>query len=116
MGGANFHDNSNPIFRRLNLIKLTDLCNLNCLKYMYRIVNFDCNLFVKDVISKSQIEHGYATRTALLRLPTVRVFKYKQCIAYQGVQLWNQYATLINMDRSWKLVKKDLNRIINSSY
>ena len=112
ISNSNYLDHTNPIFHNFNILKLNDLYKIRCLKYIYSTIFLNKHKFILDFITAQQINHNYHTRNTDLRLPTVRLFKFKQSLVYKSILYWNEIKNFVPLDKGinkfMKTVKKKL--------
>ena len=89
---TSFHENSSPIFRKLNIIKLDDLISYHIAVFMYRFNNSLLPSVFDALYSKVREIHHYNTRSAAKQsyyLPKARTNYGKFNIRFQGPKIWN---------------------------
>ena len=89
---TNFHEQSSPVFRKLNIIKLDDLISYHIAVFMYRFNNSLLPSAFDAFFSKVSEIHHYNTRSAAKQsyyLPKARTNYGKFNIRFQGPKVWN---------------------------
>ena len=89
---TNFHEQSSPIFRKLNIIKLDDLMSYHIAVFMYRFNNSLLPSAFDAFFSKVSEIHHYNTRSAAIQsyyLPKARINYGKFNVRFQGPKIWN---------------------------
>ena len=89
---TNFHEQSSPIFRKLNIIKLDDLISYHIAVFTYRFNNSLLPSAFDSFFSKVSEIHHYNTRSAAKQsyyLPKARTNYGKFNIRFQGPKIWN---------------------------
>ena len=100
---------SNPLFQKLGILKLYDLYKFYVLLYMHDIFNNIKASYIKSDILSFQMELGYNLRFGdKLRLPSVRIIRFKHSLIYQGVYLWNSLPCTIKNIANKIAFKKQL--------
>ena len=89
---SKFHEHSSPMFKQLNVVKLSDLVFLNNAVFMYKF-HKRCLSCVFDIFFTQVNErHDYYTRSALnmfYTLPKVRTNYGIFNIRFKGPKVWN---------------------------
>ena len=86
-----YNEHTDPLFTSLNLLKLPQLYDLNCLLFIYRcLYSNKLNSYRNKMIRNSDL-HNYNTRNnSDYRLPGNRLKKIRQSYFYKGIELWNK--------------------------
>ena len=110
-------EHSNPLFKRLNLIKIFDLVFLHTAIYMHDFASNKLPIpFDKFFIEVSKI-HRYNTRLAskaTYSLPRVRTSYGKFSIRFQGAKIWNSLDEQTKAPNRNIFKRRLLEKILNS--
>jgi len=117
ISNANYLSHTDPLFYSLNLLKLTDIGQIQTLTFMYKyhhgvlpstFVNYFCK--VADV-------HSYFTRqSSSLHISYARTNQRKNTIKIIGPKLWNKQSLFIRDSPSLKIFKLRIQTEIINSY
>ena len=81
---------SEALFKQLEILKVYDVFRLYCALYFYCIINEYKAPYINIKINEWQIHNEMELRNNnKLRLPKVKVLRYKQSLLYQGIVQWN---------------------------
>ena len=89
---SKFHEHSSPIFKRLNIVKLTDRVFLNIAVFMYKFHNTRLPYVFDTVFTQLNKRHDYNTRSAsnmFYTLPKGRTNYGIFSIRFKGPKVWN---------------------------
>ena len=106
IAGATYFAHTDPLFSSLKILKLSDLYELRCLIFIFKVFNCVSNHYVIEYISSYQIPHNHETRNQIVRLPIVNLFKYRQSVIYKSVNLWNDLSVNIKSANSIYALKR----------
>ena len=90
---SDYYAHTNPLFKQLKILKLEDLFVYHTQLLMYKTIVLNKYPDIKDLILSAHINHNYATRVNVLRLPFCRTRKGTQNLCYQLVNNWNPLPT-----------------------
>ena len=80
-------EHTSPLFKKLNLLKLDDICNLNCLMYVYKTVN---DIIPSPISFEPRLAGRYNFRRAQpLLVPRAASRQSQRFLRIKGAQLWN---------------------------
>ena len=97
---------STPLFKKLNLLKLTDVNNLNAGIFVFKSLN---NLIPSPINFESRIIGPYNLRTEQpLVIPFSRSNQYQRFIEIRGAKLWNDLPADIRSSRTIFTFKRKL--------
>ena len=84
-------EHTDPLYTSLNLLKVPQLYDLNCLLFIYKCqFSGRLNEFKNKMIRNSEY-HNYNTRNQSdFRLPKTRLKKIRQSFLFVGIDLWNK--------------------------
>ena len=110
---AKYIDHSEPLFKTLELLNLDKIYKLNCLLFVYRLINRNIYKDMKRRVFRNSDFHSHITRNRLqYRLPRTRLKCIRQSCLYLGLSLWNSIVkeiidskTIYNFKRQ---IKKEL--------
>ena len=78
---------TSPLLKKLNLLKLDDICNLNCLMYVYKTVN---DIIPSPISFEPRLAGRYNLRRAQpLLVPRAASRQSQRFLRIKGAQLWN---------------------------
>ena len=96
---ANFRDNSSPLFKDLNVLKLLDIIKQSNILFTHNAINKKTPIAFKDYFTLNETEHQHNTINNLssvysvpvgsLQLPTYRTNSGKSSIKYICSSTWN---------------------------
>ena len=96
---ANFRDNSSPLFKKLNLLKLIDIIKQSNILFTHNAINKKTPTVFKDYFTLNETEHQHDTINNLnsvysvpvgsLQLPSYRTNSGKSSIRYICSSTWN---------------------------
>ena len=87
---SGYLDHTEPIFNNLKLLKVKQIYDLNCDKFMYQCYNNKNYYYFKDKLITNGDFHDYDTRNRdLLRKPFGRLQQFKNSFINNGIDLWN---------------------------
>ena len=82
---SHFRSHTNGLFKKLNILKINDLCALQDYKFCYNL--YHCKLpyyFLYDMKKPEIIQHTYRTRQATdIKLPALKYDFARHCITYK---------------------------------
>ena len=89
---SRFDEHSSPLFKRLQILKFTDLVTLHMTMFMYKYHRRLLPSSLNDLLTPVHQIHSYNTRllsNLCLSLPKIRTSFGLFNIRYQGVKTWN---------------------------
>ena len=98
---SNYYQHTDPLFKELNLMKLSHIYSYNCAKFIFLCYNnSNYNIFRQKLIQNNSV-HRYETKSAhLLRKPFVRLEKFMKSFLNKGIDVWNSLPYDIKMVKS----------------
>ena len=83
MSGSRYNAHTDPLFKKLNLVKLSDLFTLNAYKIYYKLRHVSLPTYVANMFKDFSRNHEHETRQALiLDEPNVNTSNGENCIRY----------------------------------
>ena len=80
---------TDPIFPKMNILKLEDVYDLNVAKYMYALNNGTLHLKLRNTLINNQDNHSHNTRNRLNpHIMTRRTHIACKSIRYNGPKIW----------------------------
>lgn len=80
---SKYNEHTEPIFIRLNQLKLDDIYIIQCLKFYHKFLNKNLPAYFLNMFTQNASRHDYNTRHHLrLNTPTYRTAAYKHCIRH----------------------------------
>ena len=91
ISNAKYNAHTNPLFRKLNLLKMEDICTLHDYKFCYKLINkMVPEYFISILNSVGTSIHDHETRHAAdFRLPAVRHEFARDSIRYRFPSTYN---------------------------
>ena len=87
---AKYFAHTEPLFITLELLTLDKMYKLNCLLFIYKLLNTNMYIEMKRKVFRNSEFHNYVTRNRTqFRLPRTRLKCIKQSCLYAGLSLWN---------------------------
>ena len=113
-------EHSNPIFARLEFLKIEDIRQLQLLSFVYDCLNKTAPVYFHDYfVSCSQLHH-FNTRLASrgdLFLERKNTFQYgARSIEYSGARLWNMLPVSIRESSSGSVFQFEFKKHLLSAY
>ena len=101
--GAPYNAHSEPLFKLLNILKLTDLYKLHISKYMFSFINNLLPCPILEIFTLAQDTHEHGTRhskTLKLKIKKTRTVVATKSIVNMGPVIWNSisYTLYYNSD------------------
>jgi hypothetical protein len=93
IAGANYYAHTEPIFKHLRVLKLTDIYTMQVSKYVLNFLHLLLPSPLSNLFTASRTIHEHSTRhCTTMRLQTLpsRTAVTSQCIAKMGPQIWNR--------------------------
>ena len=98
---AKHQEHSSPLFKELNLLKLTDMIKLNNILFAHDTINNNTPAIFKDYFTFNEVSHQHDTINRLnsnysipngsLQVPDYRTKSGKSSIKYICSSIWNTY-------------------------
>ena len=105
---------STPLFKKLNLLKLNDINNLNAGSFVYKSIN---NLIPAPIAYESRFIGPYNLRRSQpLSIPFTRFNQNQRFIHIRGARLWNGLPEDIRSSRTLFTFKKKLKAFYINTY
>ena len=103
ISGSNYNAHTDPLFKKLRLVKLADLFTLNVLKMYYKFKHAHLPSYVENMFENFSRHHEYETRQSLiLEEPMVNTAGGENCLRYILPRIVNNTnPTIINMVDSY---------------
>ena len=117
---AHYQEHSSPLFKELNLLKLTDMIKLNNILFVHDTINKNTPVIFKDYFIFNEVSHQHDTINNLastysipngsLQIQDYRTNSGKSSIKYICSSIWNTFLK----DLSMKTLKSII-RILSGS-
>ena len=109
MTDSDFCAHTQPLFKYLNILTLTDISNYNIASYMYKQVQTNqCD---------TQPVHSYNTRNqSSLQIPKHKLTLFTHSLLYLGRKTWNNIPNIIKQSSSLYSFKKSYKKYLISLY
>ena len=99
---SNFLEHTKPLFKTCKLLNVNQLFDLNCAKFIFKILNTEQYPIYKMKLLHSQANHNYNTRnSALLRPPFERLKRFMISFFNNGIRVWNSLSDFVKKVRNW---------------
>ena len=85
-------DRITPIYRRLEVLKIKDLCKLETAKFMHQFSDKSLPASFEKYFTRTIFVHRYSTRTSERNdyfLPHFSTSRLQRSIRFSGVKIWN---------------------------
>jgi len=92
IGNGRYREHVTPYYRKLNILKLSDLYHYETAKFMYLVLKNNFPPKLKYFFNYVNSVHSRTTRSAVskkLSVPYYRLTKFQKSIAYQSIKIWN---------------------------
>ena len=90
ISGSRYNSHANPIFKKLNLMNLYDLFQLECCKIYAKFCHKSLPPYITSQIETTSTEHSYETRNNLdILLPLTSTKIEEQLIQFKVAKAWN---------------------------
>ena len=88
ISNSKYNAHTDPIFKRLGLLKVHDIFNKQCLKFYHKICNNNAPEYFEPMFNQNNQFHSYDTRqNSCLHIPFTRTVYAEKCIRYYIPQL-----------------------------
>ena len=98
---SEFRAHSEPLFKKLEILKFRDIISLNNCSFVYDYFHNNLPRSFTNTFFRSDDLHNYSTRQAtsgLLHKPSCKTTTFGlKCIYMRCINSWNQYSTDINL-------------------
>ena len=115
---SEYLEHTNPIFKKLQLLKLCDIYKLNIGMYMFKIINGIAPSIITSEVYNNQILHNHATRQAtdFIQKPQYTLEKSRNALTYKGPDIWNNFPQYIRNSLTPVIFKNRLKKYLLSAY
>ena len=108
---AEYLDPTDPLFKSTKLLKLSQIWELNCAKFVYNCFNSTAYSNFKDImIQNSQIHQHNTRRRNDLRTPFERLELCRNSFVVKGIKLWNDIPKEIKLANSMQYFKSKIKK------
>ena len=111
-----YYAHSDPLFKQLEMLKVSDLYLIHCQTYMYKSLVLNKHPKFKETILSLQTYHHYQTRNTTMRNVYCRISICKQSIVYNAVKGWNSLKSYVKDAKSLQSFKAACKKEIVMSY
>ena len=85
-----YFDHTEPLFKSLEILHLSNIYKLNCLLFIYKLFNTNMYIEIKRRVFRNSDFHNHITRNrSQYRLPRTRLKCIRQSCLHVGLTLWN---------------------------
>ena len=115
---ADYLASTGPLFKSTNLMKLSQIYEFNCAKFMYNCFNLASYSNFKSIMIQNSQIHTYNTRRrGELRTPFERLELCRNSFIIKGIRLWNDIPIEIKRANSMLYFKSKIKkRILNCTF
>ena len=111
---SGYYAESDPLFKKLNILKLTQIYTTSVAVLMFKYVKGMLPPIFNDLFIRTSDVATRVTRNSnKLVVPLCRTELYKKSIKYQGPSIWNRYENFINHQCSLHAFKKQMKRYLS---
>ena len=94
---SKFNAHSEPLFKRLNIIKIEHIFHLKCLNFYYKFIKGSIPEYFQSMFTKNESIHSYGTRQkSLLHRTKTKTSSARQCIRHHIPKLINEVPSCIS--------------------
>ena len=113
----NYNDHTNNSFKNLEILKLSDIYNINIISYIYDTLKSGMNVNVAPfLLHRSQI-HNYSTRNRTnLNAPLLHRSQSQTSFIFRGIREWNILPDSIKESKSKSILRSKLRNHYLSLY
>ena len=91
---SSYLEHTDPLFKKSRLLKINQVYQLNCVKFMHKCLNTNFFLTFKDKLQFNASVHRYNTRNSCkLRQPFEKLNKCINSFFISGIKFWNDLPT-----------------------
>ena len=109
INGSDPYEHTNPIFKKLKLLKFEYIVNVFILVYIYKVLHKIKAPYIFDFITNIQVHHRHNLRNEnKYKLPKVYILRYKQSLIYQGLYLWNNLPNTLKISPNYNVFKRKI--------
>ena len=83
ISGSKYNAHTEPIFKKLNLLKLTDIFDISVLKFYFKLKNETLPHYLQNMFPKQEILHSHNTRNRSTIKPSPKKPSSAKCIRYR---------------------------------
>lgn len=107
INSAHYRAHTPPLFKRLNLLPFKDVFTSSVAKVMFKIMKNLTPRFLKDMFTVNSNLHHHITRQChKLHIPMARTNIRKKSFRYEGVHIWNNIMSKINLECTFATFKR----------
>ena len=116
-GSKSFFSHTQPMYKKLKILKFKDLLNMSLLKEIHKVINKQSCEHLIDIFNNCQIQRPLPTRNqnALIR-PNYVLSKSRQSVIYKSINLYNNLPSDIKTVKHPKLFVKKVKNIYIDRY
>ena len=94
---SKYNAQTKPLFKALDLLTISDLFNLNCLKFVYKFKNKKLPLYFLDFecVPRSEIHHHDTRYAHLIDSETTRTVMAEKCMRHHLANIINETPRII---------------------
>jgi hypothetical protein len=117
-GSQEYLAHTNPMFKELSLLKLTDIYKVNVSVYIYKIMHGFAPTQITNYIMKNQVIHNHRTRQdpLYIKLPQYSLEISCKAFSYKGPKIFNDLNLSIKSSPSLHIFKRNLIKATISGY
>ena len=108
---AQYFAHSGPLFKTLEILSLEKIYKLNCLLFIYKIVNMNMYKEMKKRVFRNSDVHSHITRNrSQYRIPRTRLKCIRQSCLHFGLSLWNSIDKEITNSKTIYIFKRQIKK------
>ena len=114
---SSYNSHSAPLFHKLNVLSLSDICQLQTGMFMYKCKNRLLPRYITDLFPINASIHSYQTRSSNdFHFPKIRTSYAKSTLFFTGPKLWSSLPNEIKNSVSLQSFKRKLKKHLINSY
>ena len=112
-----YNEHTNNYFKSNFILKLEDQFKLQISIYVYKLLNLNADPEIESLLYQNSIIHQFNTRsTVSFNVSFVNRSKSKNCIAHNGIKIWNNLPEDMRNSKSLYNFKKKVKAFLHGKY
>jgi len=117
VGNAWYRDNTSPLFKKSNILKFSDMINLNTMCILYKAYKQPLPVKLLQFFSTVNSIHNHCTRHSDdFAVKYCRTTSKSMCISIKGVKMWNSLSNELQNCETVHKFRKMYKKLILSQY
>jgi len=121
IGAGNYFDKATPYFVKRDVLKISEIYQLEIAKLMFRLTHYSIPFNFKQFFTTTSSVHTKNTRSTSnyslnYYIPRFGTNKLQQSFRYQGVKVWNSIPNHFKQKMTFSLFKKKLKKYLIDQY